>query len=82
MKRIIPFFLALALVAGLGLPVRAGAVEYAALTVSDSYVNPLYHGVITESDLTPPRRHTATYAAENFTSSIEEAGALLREGAA
>lgn len=80
MKRIIPFFLALVMVIGLGLPVRAGAVEYAALTVSDSYVNPLYHGVITESDLTPPRRHTATYAAENFTSSIEEAGALLREG--
>lgn len=33
MKRIIPFFLALVMVIGLGLPVRAGAVEYAALTV-------------------------------------------------
>ena len=65
MKRIqkwTAFFLTLALLASLGLPLPVRAAESSPVTVSDTYINPLYASVITEADLTPPRQPISPYA--------------------
>ncbi|MGM9628366.1 MAG: cell wall-binding repeat-containing protein [Faecousia sp.] len=83
MKRIqkwTAFFLALALIVGLG-PLPAKAVENAPASISFTYINPLYADVITEADLTPPRQPgVSTYEAQKYVTTIKEAGQVIRDG--
>ena len=84
-KRVIALILVLAMVQVQGISVRAEGNEGNQNTsgmITETYINPLYADEIQESDLVSPDEASsiATYANEEYTDSVEEAGAKIREG--
>ena len=84
-KRVIALILVLVMVQVQGISVRAEANKSNQNTsslITETYINPLYADEIRESDLASPDEASAiaTYANEEYTDSVEEAGAKIREG--
>ena len=84
-KRVIALILVLAMVQIQGISVRAEGNEGNQNTsgmITETYINPLYADEIQESDLVSPDEASSitTYANEEYTDSVEEAGAKIREG--
>lgn len=84
-KRVIALILVLVMAQVQGISVRAEANksnQNTSSVITETYINPLYADEIRESDLASPDEASAiaTYANEEYTDSVEEAGAKIREG--
>ena len=84
-KRVIALILVLVMVQVQGISVRAEANksnQNTSSVITETYINPLYADEIQESDLVSPDEASAiaTYANEEYTDSVEEAGAKICEG--
>lgn len=84
LRRLAALLLALAVAAGLlapgGISIGARAAENTALTISDTWINPLYASILTEADLNQPGDIPVPFAEPEYLTSTEEAGSVLREG--
>jgi len=85
MKKRTAFFLALLMVFSLlpgGFAMEAKAAEGSAISLQETYVNPLYADVISEEDLAADHRPVlkADGGEIEYADTIEEAGAMMRQG--